>query len=185
MQHSYLEQPVHYDGTQLCSLWAYRNFGIRGDSIVAFQGGCHVELTEMVDLEDVLNGAFIHSDLMLHFIVEHFDMSLEKTILRQRLLVSLVQAEVFRQGGSTLDRRGDDLFSAERKLSVSIATASPVSTLIHLGLNLSSKNTPVPTISLPELGIQDIRRFADAILTAYCREMQSIREARCKVRGVG
>jgi len=37
--------------TQLSSPWAFRNFGLLGDSIVCFRGPCRVELSEMVDLE--------------------------------------------------------------------------------------------------------------------------------------
>jgi hypothetical protein len=185
MQHLYIEYPITYNGTQLSSLWAYRNFRVQGDSIVAFRGGCHVELTEMVDVQDVLEGAFIHSEEMLHFIVEHFDLDLDKAVLRQRLLVAIAGEEILRQTGASLTRRGDDLFLGDRKLSVSIATLSPVSSLIHLGLNLRSDGTPVPTVSLPELGIREARRFAEAIAANYLNEVESMRKARCKVRGVG
>ncbi|MCL5046252.1 MAG: DUF366 family protein, partial [Actinobacteria bacterium] len=53
MEKVFLPEFIKYDGRQLSSLWAFRNFGIQGDSIVAFRGPCHVELTEMVDLADV------------------------------------------------------------------------------------------------------------------------------------
>jgi len=185
MEHLYINYPIHYNGTQLSSLWAYRNFQVRGDSIIAFQGSCHVELTEMVDLEDVLAGAFIHSEEMLHFIIEHFDMDLEKAVLRQRLLVAGVGEEVFRQTGVRLERRGDDLYLGQNKLSVSIATLSPVSSLIHLGLNLRTDGTPVPTVSLGDLGVRDVCGFAGAVLNNYTTEVDSIQKARCKVRGVG
>ena len=34
--------PIDYDGTQIRSLWAYREFGVQGDSIVAFRGACEI-----------------------------------------------------------------------------------------------------------------------------------------------
>lgn len=142
-------------------------------------------LTEMVDLEDVLAKDHIFSHDMLHFIVEHFDMDLEKTVVRQRLLVAIIKEELEKHGVMDIHRDGDDLFRQANKLSVSIATLSPVSTLIHTGLNISSIDTPVPTVSLVELGITDFLQFGREVAEAYCAEISGIRAARCKVRGVG
>ncbi len=183
MLKKYLDQPLTYDGRQLSSLWAYRNFGLQGDSIVAFRGPCRVELTEMVDLEDVRAGDHIYSEEMLHFIIEHFDLDLEKTVIRQRLLVATIGEALAEVGAKGLVRRGDDLYQGQGKLSVSIATLSPVSTLIHTGLNISSRNTPVQTVGLADLGV-DPDRLAGIILDRYSLEVESIRGARCKVRGV-
>lgn len=179
-----IEQQITYDGTQLSSLWAYKNFGLQGDSIVAFRGPCHVKLDKMVDLADVLAEEHIYSEEMLHFIIEHFDMDLEKTVIRQRLLIAIIRELLEEALGIKLTRDGDDLFLGDGKLSVSIATLSPVSTMIHTGLNVSSANTPVQTVSLADLGVKDIHAFADKVLTAYTAETESIRMARCKVRGV-
>lgn len=44
---------ITYDGRQLASHWIYRNFDLMGDAAVAFLGPCHVDLSEMVDIEDV------------------------------------------------------------------------------------------------------------------------------------
>src|SRR4030095_989557 len=95
---------INYDGTQIHSLWAYRSFGVQGDSLVAFQGGCEIPFSNMVDLEDVRAKSRIASPLMLHFIAEHFDLDLEKAVLRQRLLAAIVPDEprrgVPRAGGA-------------------------------------------------------------------------------------
>jgi hypothetical protein len=69
------------------------------------------------------------------------------------------------------------------KLSVSIATASPVSTLIHTGFNIETEGTPVPTAGLAEQGV-DIPAFAAEVLRRYAAEVQDIWLARCKVRAV-
>lgn len=181
----FLPQPLKYDGTQLSSLWSFRNWNLQGDSIAAFSGPCHVALTEMVDLADVKAKAHIYSEEMLHFIVEHFDLDLEKTITRQRLLVAITKEKLDSLCPNfSLLRKGDDLYWQDKKLSVSIATLSPVSSLIHLALNISSRNTPVPTVSLLELGVSDINGFANKIMDAYLEEIESIALARCKVRGV-
>lgn len=178
-----LDTPLAYDGSQLRSLWAFRNFGLLGDSIVAFKGPCRVGVSEMVDMEDVRAGEFIFSEEMLHFIVEHFETDLEKAVVRQRLLMALIGETLACFGAEGFKRQGDDLYLGEAKLSVSIATLSPVSTLIHTGLNIVSLNTPVATVGLADLGV-DADVFARSIVDRYAAEVESIRAARCKVRGV-
>lgn len=172
-----------YDGTQLSSLFAYKNFQVQGDSIAVFRGPCRLQLSEMVDMEDVLAKDFIASDDMLHFIIEYFDLDLEKTITRQRLLIACIK-ECLEQHRISVTRDGDDLFRGKNKLSVSIATLSPVSSMIHTGLNISSKNTPIPTVSLQDLGIDDPLAFGKEIAANYAAEIEGIQAARCKVRGV-
>lgn len=181
MKTQWLPEARAYTGAELSSLWAFRTCGLQGDSIVAFAGPCDVGPEHMVDLADVAAGAFIHSEHMLHFIVEHFDLTLRETVARQRLLVALA-ADLLRPAADVA-RRGDDLFVADRKLSVSIATASPVSTLIHLGLNISSEGTPVPAIGLADLGVGP-EPFAAELMAAYAAEVAGIEAARAKVRGV-
>lgn len=180
------QAPLKYDGTQLSSLFAFRNFGLQGDSILCFRGGCQVALTEMVDLADVRANSPIFSEDMLHFIIEHFDHHLESTVIRQRLFIAIIKEIIEDRTGIKFFRSGDDLYKDNLKLSVSIATASPVSTMIHTGLNVSSQNTPVPTIGLADLGLStnEILPFGDLIAQKYAKEMASIRLARCKVRGV-
>jgi hypothetical protein len=184
MKYLILKENLDYNGSQLQSLFTYRNYGLMGDSILVFRGKCSVQEKEMVDLEDVRALDWIQSDDMLHFIVEHFELDLEKTIIRQRLLISLIKEELESRGIKSLRRSGDDLFEEQRKLSVSISTLSPVSTLIHCGLNISSANTPVPTVSLRDLGLRDILAFGERVALHYCQEMESVSLARCKVRGV-
>lgn len=181
---SYLhKEKLNYDGSQLSSLFAYRNFNLQGNSIVAFLGEARVELEHMVDLADVRDQAFIYSPDMVHFIVEIFELDLEKAIYHQRMLVSLAKENLEQRGISGLTRSGDDLYLGDRKLSVSIATLSPVSSMIHFGLNISSQGTPVPTIGLAELDI-DGQDFAREVMEAYQKEIISIYMAKCKVRGV-
>ncbi len=184
MKHLVLKENLNYDGSQLQSLFTYKNYGLMGDSILVFRGKCSVQQAEMVDLEDVRARDWIWSEDMLHFIIEYFELDLEKTIIRQRLLIATIKEQLEALGVKTLYRTGDDLYEAQNKLSVSISTLSPVSTLIHCGLNVSSSNTPVPTVSLEDLGLYDILAFGEKVALNYCDEMESIRLARCKVRGV-
>lgn len=185
MQEYFVRETIAYDGTQLSSHWAYRNFGIQGDSVIFFRGPCRVELTEMVDLKDVRNNAPIYSTDMLHFIIEHFDLDLEKTIVRQRLLIAALKDIIAAKTSAALSRDGDDLFFHDRKLTVSIATLTPVSTMIHTGVNVTGKDAPVPAVGLAEIGFGagEIEAVGKLLCRAYIKEYQEIKMARCKVRG--
>ncbi|MHC4662470.1 MAG: DUF366 family protein [Planctomycetota bacterium] len=175
---------IPYTGKELRSHWAYVNFGLHGDSIVSFIGECDVKREDLVDLNDALKGSTIFSPSMVHFIVEHFDMDLEKAIFRQRLLCGCARNEVVMKNKTApVSRWGDDLFLGDRKLSVSIATITPVSTMIHLGINIETDGTPVPTAGLAELGIKT-EPFSERVMEAYAMELDSIRLARAKVRRV-
>jgi C4-dicarboxylate-binding protein DctP len=63
--HFVAEQHITYDGRQLAPHWIYRQHDLMGDAAVAFVGPCQVDLSEMVDIEDVKNVAPIYSPLML------------------------------------------------------------------------------------------------------------------------
>ncbi|MEW6355395.1 MAG: DUF366 family protein [Planctomycetota bacterium] len=178
------EKEETYTGEQLRSLWAYRTHDVQGDSIVAFLGPCDVRPDLICDMADAKGDATIKAARMLHFIVEHFDSDLDKTILRQRLLMAIIKDEINRRlGREAVRRKGDDLYDGDRKLTVSIATASPVSTMIHAGVNIDPAGAPVPAVGLAEYGI-DPRGFGDAIQRAYIAEMDSVSDARTKVKGV-
>ena len=82
-----------------------------------------------------------------------------------------------------MHRLGDDLFEGDRKLSVSIATLTPVSTMIHLGINISSEHTPVPTKGLLEYGVDPVE-LAEAVMNQYMAELRMLAVARSKVKGV-
>ena len=72
-----------------------------------------------------------------------------------------------------------------KKLSVSIATKSTTSILIHTGLNIDSTGAPVKASGLTsELGITDIKEFAQEIMRRYSEEIEDIILASTKVRGV-
>jgi hypothetical protein len=171
---------IDYDGLQIHSLWAYRTFGVQGDSLVAFQGGCDIPFANMVDLEDVRAKSLIASPLMLHFIAEHFDLDLEKAVLRQRLLAAIVRDEL----GGEVRRDGDDLFLGPGKLSISIATLTPVSSKIHFGINIERElHVNVETRGLKDLGV-DAADLARRVLAQYAAQIDGIHDARTRVRGV-
>lgn len=184
MEYKLLAEEIFYDGTQLCSHFAYNTCGMQGDSIVAFIGGARVEGVSLVDLEDRRLGRYIFSPLMLHFIIEHFQSSLELGIAHQWLFTGIAFEElnsILQKPGIT--RTGNDLYFEQRKMSVSIATISPVSTLIHAGFNIATEGTPVPTSGLVEMGI-DPKLFSEAVMKRYVDETERMKRARLKIRGV-
>ena len=184
MQTKFINEEIKYIGSQLQPHWIYKNFKIQGDAIVAFIGECEVKLTEMVDIEDVINNEPIYSKLMLSFITEQFNINLVEGVFRQRLLICIIK-ELLEKRGIFVVRNGDDLMIEGAKLSVSIATKSTTSILIHTGLNIISEGAPVKASGLTsELGITDIKEFAKDVMNAYAEELKDIELASTKVRGV-
>ena len=184
MKIKFIDEDIKYIGSQLSPHWIYKNFNIQGDAIVSFCGECDVALTEMVDIEDVINNEPIYSKYMLSFISEQFGIGLTEGVLRQRLLMCIIK-ELLEQRGIFVIRKGDDLIINNKKLSVSIATKSITSVLIHTGLNIISDGAPVAASGLAEdLGISDIKQFALDVMTKYAEELTDINIASTKVRGV-
>ena len=184
MKTQLLEQEIKYEGWQLSQHWIYKNFKIQGDAIVAFCGECDVKLTEMVDIEDVINNEPIYSKYMLSFISEQFNIGLIEGVLRQRLLMSTIK-EALEKRGVVVRRDGDDLFINDKKLSVSIATKSMTSVLIHTGVNILAEGAPIPVSALKtDLNIDDIKEFAIEVMKNYSEEIEDIVLASTKVRGV-
>jgi len=178
----FIPDEIAYTGEQLRSHWAYANYDLVGDSIVAFVGPCDVKPQHMRDVEDLKASSRIYSERMLHFLVEHFDADLQRAVLRQRLFMAILSGSLNRRFGETRVRReGSDLYDGKSKLTVSVASVSPVSALIHAGINISSRNTPVPTLGLDDYGIAPVE-FGKEALAAYAKECAAARKARCKVR---
>lgn len=184
MKSRFVEKTILYDGAPLSSLWAFREFDLQGDSIVAFAGPCKVGLAQLVDIADVKANAPIFSESMLHFIVEHFDMDLEKAIWKQRMLTcQALELLNHDTQGNSLRRDGNDLYDGDSKVSVSIATLSPVSSKIHFGINISSKNTPVKTRGLADYGVEP-QALALKLMDRYVHECEDVMMDRSKVRAV-
>ena len=184
MKTQLIDKEIKYEGWQLAPHWIYKNFKMQGDATVAFIGECEVKLTEMVDIEDVINNEPIYSKSMLSFISEQFNIGLVEGVFRQRLLICIIK-EALEKRGFKITRNGDDLFFEGKKLTVSIATKSVNSILIHTGINIDSTGAPVKASGLTsELKISDIRELAQEILKNYSEEIDDIVLASTKVRGV-
>jgi hypothetical protein len=186
MKTKWLKQTVKYDGTQLRSLYAYLDHKILGDSAVSWAGACDVGFDHMVDGEDLLDRSLIRGSDMVHFIIEVFDQSLMSGVLLQRLFANIVRDVIWEMSplkSLEILRTGDDLYWKNKKLSISIATRSPVSTMVHFAINVSSKGTPVETAGLEDLKIAP-RVFAEKCLAVLKKEYESSLEATRKVRPV-
>ncbi|MCH2533850.1 MAG: DUF366 family protein [Bdellovibrionales bacterium] len=188
MQFKLLKDPISYDGSQLRSLYAYMDHHILGDSMVAWVGPCDIPFEHMADGEDLLAKAQIKGDKMVHFIIEKFNISLFSGVSLQRLLASvcievLQELSPVEEKAQMLIREGDDIYFDEQKLSISIATQSPVSTLIHFAVNVTNQGTPVKTLSLEDLKV-DAYEFAKVILHRFSQEIDTIDVATKKVRWV-
>jgi len=183
MQVVVLEGEQKYTGGEIRPQWAYREYDVKGDSIIVFRGPMAVEEVEMVDMEDRGAGLEIKGSDCLHLLVEHFDCqppSLLVAYTRQRLLCCLASEML----GPGVERRGDDLFFQGRKLSVSVATVSPGSMKIHLGFNITNQGTPedVETACLPEVDVEDPLEFGRELAERYSREIQDIYGDMAKTR---
>jgi hypothetical protein len=182
MKTRWLPESLVYDGSQLRAHWILQHTGMAGDALVAFRGPCAVARSEIADLAD-LDGPGIAGSDMLHFLWEEFSHpDLLLAVHRQRLL-SAQAAEVLAGLGpaGAVRRDGDDLYVGAGKLSISIATVSPVSALLHFALNATPGGAPVPIASLADLGV-DPERLAHALLQRVAAEQASIAVARAKVR---
>ncbi len=178
-----LRRRMDYTGAELRSHFAFRLLGIEGDSAIAFLGPCDVTPECMVDLADHRSGSTIRGRLMLHFLVEHFGRGLLAAVLSQRLLAALARDLLQEKSRRSIERRGDDLFVGPRKLSISVATLSPVSALVHFALNVDAALAPVAAASLRDLRVEP-RSFARELLRRYSAEEASIAAAIVTVRPV-
>ena len=153
MKTYFFDHPITYDGTQLRPHWILEKTKITGDCLISFHGPAHVKTESLIDIHDRQANAIIYSESMIHFIGEWFRTDIQEMVFRQRLFIATLGEIIGEKSNAQIKRIGDDLFIKDRKLSVSIATVSLVSGLLHIGINISSRNTPVPAIGLDDLKI--------------------------------
>ncbi len=175
---------IDYDGSAIQSHWAYRNFGILGNSLVVFRGKCDVKVREMIDIEDLRQNKEIRGDDMVHYIIEVFDLvnALFASTLQKLFVAKL--SEVLANYGVKTVRKGDDIYVDGKKLSISIATVSPVSIKIHIGINVEASGIPegVDAIGLKELGIMGVDNFMEKTGRALVEEFNKVKKDSLKVR---
>jgi hypothetical protein len=184
---AFLRETILYSGAELAPHWISARTGVFASAVVAFRGACRVETGELVDLEDRREGERIEAREMLHFLGEWFENDLSLAVARQLLFIAgfaeLLNARL--RPGFRVWRKGNDLYvnDGEKvlgKLSVSIVTASPISTLFHFGVNIDPAGAPVSAVGLAELGV-DADLLARDALVLWEREWAGMAKARCKV----
>lgn len=164
--HKHIDDIFEYDGSQIDSSWAFREFGIYGSSVITWIGPVNITPDNLKDFADV--GLEIKSDNMVNFICEFFDQqppNMRIAYLRQRLLVMIFR-EIMTEYGVASIREGDDIFVNGAKLSISIASVSLSSSKIHFAFNLENKGTPgdVETIGLYDIRLNGQRVFTESNL---------------------
>ena len=184
MKTLFLESQFPYLGGELKSLFLYEKGLKEASGLLSWIGPCDVSTEALVDQADRENNDLIFSENMVHFIGEFFHREIFYGIMVQRLMAEIIKTYLNEKcEGFKFRREGDDLYSERKKLNVSIATVSPVSSLVHFGVNVSSKNTPVETIGLEDLKIDPVI-FAKDILSLMKNEIESIESASVKVHTV-
>jgi len=176
LNYLFIPDKIFFTGEQLAEHWTAENYEIIGDSIVAFIGPCEISPNFLWDIKHRKKKTPIKSELMLHFLVEHFETDFEKAILRQKLLIHILKDKLnHRLGGDVLQRWGDDLFDGDAKLTIAAVVKTKVSTKIHVGVNISSKNTPVKTKGLQDYNL-DPQEMAQAVMNQYRLDILKITE---------
>lgn len=170
------ETCIVYDGTQLHWDFGYRR-GIIGDSAILFRGPASVSPQHLVDLEDAITSDVIISPDMFHILITKFHEPLLTAIYRQRYWIRCLADVLEGFFDEVVSVDGDDLIVRGRKLSVSIATTSGHTTMIHIGLN---NNAPkVGDVRVETIGFEDMMRKSSADLTPAENMLRGFCEIMC------
>ncbi|MDE4077823.1 DUF366 family protein [Candidatus Methanosphaera massiliense] len=186
MQYLKWKDGNEYDGSQINPSWAFQEFGVKDSTIVSWVGPMNILGDNLIDYEDV--GVDIKGNLMLNFIVEHFDEqpgNLKLAYHRQRMLVMITRDKLLDYGIRTT-QDGDDIFIDNKKLSVSIATASISTMKMHFALNITTEGTPVDveTSALEDnnMSMEQIHELQDSIANTYMEYIETIDKDITKTR---
>ena len=175
---------IDYDGSQLHHAFAYEQADVLGATICYFRGGADVK-EHLVDLEDSLADDFIKSEEMWHFIIEIPEATITEMVVWQRLFISMCTDEIKKEckNPRMVRRIGDDITIGLRKLSVSIATLSRFSGLIHIGININvGEGCPVSAIGLDNFTEDEYSSiFGEDMATIFVNEYNDIKNATFKV----
>ncbi|MCD6097601.1 DUF366 family protein [bacterium] len=180
-----IREPIEFDISAMRPHWAHERFELLGDSIVAFHGRCNIPEQDFMDLRKRKKGPGLYAKDMLHFVAEQFQPYLEMAVLRQYLLVLIAEEKLEHRVSPNLKiiRWHDDLFLNNRKLTVTAVAKTPVSTKIHLGINIDPTGATQPAVGLTELGV-DPFDLAEAIVDQYKLEMREVREKVWSIREI-
>ena len=172
----YFLKETEYTGRQLSRKWI-RAISRSRNVIIVFSGKCDIKPEFMVDKEDLKNNREIKSDKMVHFIIKIVGLKLPFIVYVQRFFIAYIKEYIEKHKNVRLERKGDDLFYKERKLTISVATCARKRNegYIHTGVNITNKGTPkdVKTASLEDLNIP-YKKFAREIAKGFGKEIIDI-----------
>jgi len=185
MEYKILSEKRALSGDEMLPHWAYRSFGLLGDSIVAFKGPFDVPPGKWIDLECLKRDTELPVVDMLHFVAEHFDTNLREAVLCQYVLVSILEEKLLHrvpQDGHRLTRLGDDLFDGENRLSITAVGCTIVSAKIHLGVYLDTE----PSKEIHGLAAYSIDplELAGVVINQYRTEMRRLSEKAWRMRPI-
>ena len=129
MKTLFLKEEFPYTGPELRSLFLYEK-GLKGDGVLAWIGPCDVKTSDLVDAEDRIKNDFIKSKKMVHFLMEFFHRDVFFGVCIQRLTAEIMIDVLSEKSEKIFTRKGDDIYCGSKKLNVSIATVSSLSTLV-------------------------------------------------------
>jgi len=185
MVYKILPEQRALSGDEILPHWALRNFGLVGDSIVSFIGDFNVPPERWIDLDSIMHGNHFPSTKMLHFIIEHFDTDLKEAVLRQYILLSILEEKLIHRISASTDHRltrlGDDLFDGENRLSITAAGCTLVSSKIHLGVFIDLPGKGFKGLS--EFGVDPLE-LAEVVICQYCAEMRRLSEKAWRMRPI-
>lgn len=184
MKYRILSEKKVFTGEEMRPHWAYINYDLLGDSIVAFTGTFQVPRERLIDIKYIKEGMDILSgEEMLHLVVEHFQENMTVSVLRQYLLLSIVEEKLsHRTQNEPVIRWGDDLYYNELPISTTATTKTMVSCKIHLGLFLHENKLKGHT-GLDVFGI-DPFEMVEVIIGQYRAEIKRLCEKAYKMRPV-
>lgn len=183
--YKYINEKFAYDGSQINPSWAFKKYGIKGSSIIAWRGPVNITPDNLKDFADV--GLEIKSNEMINVICEFFDTqpaNIRMAYMRQRLLV-LIFCEELKKLNVNYSREGDDVYVNGAKLTISIASVSISSMKIHFAFNIQDKGTPdvLETIGIFEVkntegkticNEDNLVDFINTVITNYINELKTI-----------
>lgn len=184
MRSKFIKEDLNFTGEQFSSLFAYDSFNLLGDSIIAFIGACDVSIKEIADLELAKSGKkTFYCPKMLHFLAEHFEVDMEKAIFRSLLLLNIIKDLINEKLDKYLIKRvGTELFENDSRIAFSLASSSPVSSLIYVGVALVPAEEGKGK-GLEGYGIEPVA-FANEVMDRYTKEAERITQLRCRTRWV-
>lgn len=178
-----------YDGSLIHQRFAYKYFRKKvnplGD-IMAFRGSMDVT-SNLVDLEDVLNNDFIHSDDAIQFVWEIPNLDRFGAVCFQRLFIAQVAQILYSNGIPKITLEGDDIMVENEfvsdhhglvlprgKASVSICHEVNGATLGHLGININAGPKAPAFAYSTRMSDQVVLSFTNDVIQEFYSMIQDI-----------